>query len=262
MTAEEIQENLQFKDRCVLNLDGVKLDTPVYRVYPIDRLIQLLTDKKNTLVKPAMWDDPFENLVFQQTATMSTGETVSFDGIREKYYGQCWTLNQDESDALWRIYSPDKKGVRVKTTLRKLWDSFYNTNYKWAMISFFVGKINYETEQEIKIFFEAPENLDMIFDTSGTGSVQTLLIKRMEFQHENEIRLIYAGHSDTDNLAQRIYQYDIDPNDLLDELLFDPRFDNTTNPTMTALLRALGYAKTIDKSKLYQLPNFILRLNH
>lgn len=34
MTTKEIQENLQFKDHCVLNLDGVNLDTSIYRVFP------------------------------------------------------------------------------------------------------------------------------------------------------------------------------------------------------------------------------------
>ena len=76
MTKEKIDENLHFKYRCVLNFDSIDWDTPIYRVYPIDRLSQVFNDKKNTLVKPLMWDDPFENLVFQQTATLSNGQTV------------------------------------------------------------------------------------------------------------------------------------------------------------------------------------------
>ena len=74
LSQDEINENLQFKQKCILNFDNnIDWDTPIYRVYPIDRLTQLFNDKKNTLVKPLMWDDPFENLVFQQTATMNDG---------------------------------------------------------------------------------------------------------------------------------------------------------------------------------------------
>jgi hypothetical protein len=262
MTQEEINENLQFKHRCVLNFDKINWDAPIYRVYPIDRLTQLFTDKRNTLVKPLMWDDPFENLVFQQTATLTNGQTVSFDSIREKFYGQCWTLNTEETDALWRIYSPNKDGVRVKTTLRKLFDSFYDPTYKWAMIAFYIGKISYETSAEIKSFFENPENLEMIFDTSGQGSVQTLLVKRTEFKHENEVRLIYSANSETDDTTKNIYQYDFNPNNILDELLFDPRFDDGIFASKTVEFRANGFTKTIEKSKLYHVPNFNLRLNH
>lgn len=263
LSQEEINENLQFKQRCILNFDqDFNWDTPIYRVYPIDRLTQVFNDKMNTLVKPLMWDDPFENLVFQQTATLSNGQTVSFDSIREKFYGQCWTLNTEETDALWRIYSPNKDGVRVKTTLRKLFDNFYDPTYKWAMIAFYIGKINYETSAQIQTFFEDPENLEMIFDTSGKGSVQTLLVKRTEFMHENEVRLIYSANSETDDTTSRIYQYNFDPNIILDELLFDPRFDEGLYATKKAEFAAQGFTKSIDKSKLYHVPNFNLRLNH
>jgi len=261
MTQENINENLHFKHRCVLNFDNIDWDTPIYRVYPIERLSQVFNDKKNTLVKPLMWDDPFENLVFQQTATLD-GQTVSFDSIRETFYGQCWTLNIEETDALWRIYSPNKDGVRVKTTLRKLFDNFYDPTYKWAMIAFYIGKINYETSSEIQAFFEDPENLEMIFDTSGAGSVQTLLVKRTEFIHENEVRLIYSANSETSDTTSRIYQYNFDPNSILDELLFDPRFDDGLYLTKKAEFIAQGFTKVIEKSKLYHIPNFNLRLNH
>jgi hypothetical protein len=263
MTPQQIQENLQFKSRCILNFENIDPNTPVYRVYPIDRVLELFTQRKNTLVKPNLWDDPFENIVFQQTALLQNGQRVYFSNIRERYYGQCWTLSTDETDALWRIYSPDKKGVRVKTTFGKLWDSYYNPNYQWASIAFFIGKIQYETVNEIKTFLENPDNLEMIFDTSGAGSIQTLLIKRMEFQHENEIRLVYAANNETDDLTKKIYQYDIDPIDLIDELLFDPRFDDVDDfVSRQAEINAFGFTKTINKSTMYQLPNFNLRLNH
>lgn len=263
LTQEEIDENLRFKPRCILNFDeNINWDSPIFRVYPIERLTQVFDDKKNTLVKPLMWDDPFENLVFQQTATLNDGQTVSFDSIREKFYGQCWTLNIEETDALWRIYSPNKDGVRVKTTLRKLFDNFYDPTNKWAMIAFYIGKIKYETSAEIQAFFEDPENLDMIFDTSGEGSVQTLLVKRTEFRHEDEVRIIFSADSETYDTSSRIYQYDFDPNTMLDELLFDPRFDETLYASKTAEFIAKGFTNTIDKSKLYHVPNFTLRLNH
>lgn len=262
MTTTEITENLDFKNRCILNFENFDPETPVYRVYHIDRLLELFTQRKNTLVKPVLWDDPFENIVFQQTALLQNGQKVYFSNIRERYYGQCWTLNIEETDALWRIYSSEKKGVRVKTTIGKLWDSYYNPNYKWAMVAFYIGKIQYDTLDEIKSFLENPDNLDMIFDASGVGSIQTLLIKRMEFKHENEIRLVYAANTETDDMAKVIFQYDIDPNDLIDEILFDPRFDDVDSFAAREMeIRKFGFIKPIDKSKLYQLPNFNLRLN-
>jgi hypothetical protein len=262
LSQEEINDNLLSKQQCILNFDDINWDTPIYRVYPIERLTQLFGEKKDTLVKPQMWDDPFENLVFQQTATLSDGQTVYFDNIRHKFYGQCWTLNIEETDALWRIYSPEKDGVRVKTTLRKLFDNFFDPTYKWAMISFYIGKIMYESAAQIQKYFEEPDNLQMIFDTSGEGSVQTLLIKRTEYKHENEVRLIYSANGETNDTASNFYQYSFAPNEILDELLFDPRFDNDLYATKKAEFITQGFVGQIDKSKLYHIPNFNLRLRY
>jgi hypothetical protein len=81
--------------------------------------------------------------------------------------------------------------------------------------------------------------------------------------HENEVRLIYAAHSETDDITKQIYTYNIDPNHLIDELLFDPRFDDVDNFNLREQeIKNLGFKETVEKSKLYQLPNFNIRLNH
>lgn len=263
MTPEEkAQENLHFKKKCVLNFDeGTDFNTPIHRVFPIDRLLQLFNQQKNTLVKPQMWDDPFENLVFQQTAKTKAGQEVNFDKIRECLYGQCWTLNTAETDALWRIYSPGKNGVRVKTTLKKLWDGFYDEHHRWAMISFFIGKIIYETGDEIKKYFEDPTNLTEIFSTSGMGVIDTLLVKRKEFEHENEVRLVFRANDEEYDITKNIYQYDFDPINMFDELLFDPRFDNGIFEVMKNEFSRRGFTNPIKKSTLYQAPKFDMKFH-
>ena len=35
----------------------------IYRIFTIDRLIEMFDEKVNTLVKPELWDDPFENFL-------------------------------------------------------------------------------------------------------------------------------------------------------------------------------------------------------
>jgi hypothetical protein len=260
MTPEEVQENTIFKKNCILNFNEyVDFETPVYRVYPIERLLELFNQQKNTLVKPKMWDDPFENLVFQQTANNQADQEIHFDGIRECLYGQCWTLNIEETDALWRIYSPSKNGVRVKTTLKKLWDGFYNERHPSAMISFFIGKIIYESATEIQKYFEEPGNLQEIFSSDATGIVNTILIKRKEFEHENEVRLVFRADDKKYDITKRIYQYDFNPINMFDEILFDPRFDDGIYEIMKSEFNRRGFTNPIEKSTLYQAPKFQMK---
>jgi hypothetical protein len=158
-------------------------------------LIELFQKQANALVKPELWDDPFENLVFHHKASLQNGMIASFDNLRNSLYGQCWTLNQNETDALWRIYSPKKDGVRVTTTLGKLFDSFYNPQNNFAMVSYFIGKMLYDTASNLKQYFEDPDTLaSHVFDSSAQGHVETLLVKRIEFQHENEVSYLKINY--------------------------------------------------------------------
>src|SRR5271155_4059703 len=101
-------------------LDIDNWDAAIYRVLPLKRFKELIVKKRLVLVRPLLWDDPFENFFLNCPVRIPpTGELGSMKQISEKWYGICWTKNSD-SDAMWRIYSHMKDGVRVSTTIRKL----------------------------------------------------------------------------------------------------------------------------------------------
>jgi hypothetical protein len=92
----------QTSEKEILNID-------LYRTFGIERLFQLLTEKKLTLLEPSKWDDPYERAL----QNLVTGQNQQ---IKPGVFGLCWTL-QGRSDAFWRIYSPNKLGVRISTTV-------------------------------------------------------------------------------------------------------------------------------------------------
>lgn len=250
------QEDIKVcKDKNKFNFN---FNTPIYRVFKINHLIKLFEIKKNTLVKPELWDDPWENFLLKQTPKYN-GQNVSLDILRNNLFGQCWTLNEKETDALWRIYSPRKNGVRVKTTLKKLWDSCWDIGTTKITGMFYIGKILYQEENKLKKYFKNSQNLE-----STIFSAHTLLYKRMEFEHEKEIRLIYYKNSKNKNLTtktRKIYRYKIDPIKLFEEMLFDPQFDDVNYNKLKGELIKYGYKKSkIKKSQLYQIPNLKLEL--
>lgn len=102
-----LQERSQYID-----IDNSKWHTPVYRFTTVDRILQLIVQRRNSLISPRKWDDPFENMLSKIKFIKQNGET-HFYSLRNRVYGQCWT-NCAESDAFWRIYTPSKDGVRIK----------------------------------------------------------------------------------------------------------------------------------------------------
>lgn len=79
-----------------------------------------------------------------------TGE-IGYAGFRDQYFGQCWTL-KSASDAMWRIYSHDKQGIRIRTTIRKLIQSLANHCEEWAEVCAFIGKVQYLNEKKLAAF--------------------------------------------------------------------------------------------------------------
>lgn len=221
------------------------MDSRIYRIFPISRFIQVLTTKTLTLVKPKKWDDPFENTLLSSTFLVG-GEATSF-AAKESVYGQCWTLHR-ETDAMWRIYSHGKDGVRVTTTPRKLLAALKEHVGMHANVKCFIGKVQYAKKTNLKDIFE---KIDLM-KTDGSGIAESLLYKRQEFAHEKEMRLIYAG--DDNQCENDIFSFGINPNELFDRILFDPRMERSLQKAYMDTLKSLGCEVEVRRSTLYDPP--------
>ncbi len=223
----------------------------IYRVFAIDRLIEMFEEEENALVKPELWDDPFENFILNIPIRHKNGK-VSKSTLRKRGYGQCWTLNI-ESDAMWRIYSPDKNGVKIRTTIRKLFQSLYSAQTSYARISCFIGKVKYYSKKEIEQLVSDRIAVRNQFNGS-IGQARSLLFKRKAFKHEKEIRLIYLDPHNQSN--SNVYLYPCDPLSLIDRITFDPRMSPRVYNIYKKHLKGIGYQGTLVQSSLYRPPRF------
>lgn len=226
-----------------LNIKDEDLDKEIYRIMPIHRLLEVFETRRLTLVKPSMWDDPFENLLLNGTAKTSDGEVGDFSSIRDAVYGQCWTLHR-ETDAMWRIYSQDKQGAKVKTTIRKLIDALQQQSGQYPQIRCFIGEVEYLAQKKL---VDKLKDIDL-FNSSGSGVAQSLIYKRVEFKHEREVRLIYTAGNGP------IHQFEIDPLKLFDEIVFDPRINKHLFDAYSNAIKSKGYKNSIRQSVMYQIP--------
>lgn len=236
-----------------LNIEDNEYDNYIYRIISYDRFLELFNTNKNTLVKPKLWEDTFENFTLKSKLKFPDGDEIELD-THERLYGQCWTTSR-ASDAMWRIYSPDKKGIRIRTTIDKLLSSLDMANVDVAMTESCIGKVDYISEAKIT------EQAKKAFSDNGQmtfGSLfRSLLVKRKAFEHENEIRLIHLdwGYSlPKDN----IYNYDIDPHELISQVMIDPRISyEEFQKIKNEIKKSTGYQGDIKRSLLYRLPEAV-----
>ncbi|PCJ82774.1 MAG: hypothetical protein COA57_13090 [Flavobacteriales bacterium] len=246
------QEKAYYHNSFSTVIESKSYDVPIYRYIPFDYLLHLLRTHYLWVGPTKLWDDTYENFLtkakFQWDST-----PISYLGFLPGFYGQCWTL-QKETDALWRIYSHDKKGVRIKSRINKVLGASINeANLKPLSTRIrIIGQIKYLSKNQIKKWIEK-QNEKIINDKT---LVESLFIKRKEFVHEKEVRLIIHKNIDEEEESKGIehnhIKLAIEPNELIEEITFDPRLRNEDFKTYKQVVQKMNYTNKITKSKLYE----------
>jgi hypothetical protein len=240
-----VSRNVQF-----VNFENdLLLDKPIYRFMPFLRLIELMTAKKLTLLRTDLWDDPWENYIVQ--ARFTIGSATTRFRFNRRIFGSCWT-RKSVSDALWRIYSPDKLAIRIASTPGLLGAALDAGLPKRLRSSWFVGRVQYLPQSEI-----AKKAADIAYeiarDRSGAGAARSVLFKRRSFAHEDEVRVLVIDPYTSGR--QRLLSIEIDPNAVVKSVMIDSRTPKEiAEMYATYLKRSLGFPHRIAKSTLYDLP--------
>jgi hypothetical protein len=223
----------------------------VYRIMSLDRLFQMFAESANYLVRPNMWQDPFENFIARLKGRLPNGELVEF-AQRFDFFGQCWTL-LGGTDAMWRIYSSDQRSVRVKVRVTDLYEALSAT----ARDVPFIGRVKYVHGSDLHAW------TGRVVRSTKRPSLEllakTFLVKRMPFSHENEIRLLYCSSTDD---RKSLYRHPFDCHRLIQELTLDPRLTHEEFIKLRDIVRSrTSFKGRVVQSDLYAPPlDFVLRL--
>ncbi len=225
------------------------IDQKIYRIFSVKRFKELLASKKLVLVNPDRWDDPFENFFLKANAVEPNGTLISLEELSKSWYGQCWTYTKD-SDALWRIYSPKKCGIRVTTTIRKLFSQAWHEGDKFNTLNYFIGAVTYKNRGDIEDLMNNTSFLDIAFGGQNDGFAKLLCIKRSEFSHENEVRLLI---NDNNNQGKNgCYKIEIEYHEVFEEICLDPRLEDSKFLNLKAEIGKFSGSIPITQSDLYK----------
>ena len=243
-------------------MNGLNGQDYVYKYIPLKYLIPLVENKKLRIDKVSEWDDPYENFFLKSyfytyASFYERIVQVSTDDIRNRTYGQSWTMIE-ESDAMWRIYSNkddiENIAVKVKIKIDNLFNIVYTSDECMATTS--IGPVNYKTDDEITNWMQGLNNIGSEFPNHAE---QSLLIKRTPFAHEKEVRIIIS--KDTQTPAEEFLSYDIPDLNVIEEFILDPRLNEEDEEQITQKLEAIGVDRhKIKKSSLYEFTPVDLRI--
>lgn len=223
----------------------------IHRIFPFCRFIDLVRNQWLALVRPHRWDDPYENPLNREIIENSTGRKLRLPHFEKNLFAQCWSLCS-ESDAMWRIYSNDKRGVLVSASAQSLLQ-LGKPQYR-AMEQVFLGKVIYNTQAQLQEMLESKEFLREALTAPmySHASASILLHKRDSFKHEEEVRLIISRH--ISEVPGDIARLEISLSDVVLQVTLDPRLTREEFERSSYLISKAGYAGYIEQSQLYASP--------
>ena len=120
-----------------------------------------------------------------------------------------WHQNKSESEAMWRLYSKDNKGVAIQTTAQDLIESIDDE------------RVHFSEVRYIDFYDENLKNTDLLVN----GFISPLL-KREAFEHEKEARLFFTPTKNY-NVPSEIYKFeheyvDVDVKKLISKIYISP----------------------------------------
>lgn len=206
---------------------------PLFRIIGFHRLVQIFKGEKLHFSHPSQWDDPCEMLVDHQ----------AMDSV----FIQCWTKSAD-SDAMWRIYSPNQLGVQVETS-----ELLLNNQLSEALNGTLTNrKIHPVIYHDVKMVREKLEALKVLMNGEPTQALSGLFYKRDSFKHENEVRAAIYDKSGKKGTKEGGFQVSIDPHSLIRRILIDPRAPcEYVDAYKHYIKNILGFSGEVEKSNLY-----------
>lgn len=240
--------------RNFINFSEKEIDSSIYRIFSLQRFLEVLERGALTLVNPSLWEDPFENFIHQHFRKVYPEPSRVMRWYGGNLVGQCWTMHR-ETDAMWRIYSQEKNGIKVRVKAKLLLDALWEAhNHITAAACCYLGKVDYNTKKELSRIVSNP-NLEhnLMQDDTAFKRALFLLLKRNEFSHEKEVRLIYEFNSESQLRNGEYYDIPIDPNILFESIVLDPRMSATEFKMYKSGIQSLGYKGRISHSSLYKL---------
>jgi hypothetical protein len=251
-------------------------DEIIWRYMDLTKFESILKNKAIFFCRADRFSDPFEGSIPRREAEYRIKERKSisdyfgneFDPIsakksiesisnfhlefKKKHVINCWHINNDENDAMWRLYLDSNEGIAIKTTIQNLLNSFIDTKNIIHISK--VRYLNYDKD----IWYDAKE-----YPVESYNMFVPLVHKRIEFKQEEEVRLIHSLNTD---MSLDIFwgsqpypngmNIPINVNTLINEVFTPPTCDDTQIHRIKEIIEKYKFNFNIVKSGLSNQPYY------
>lgn len=256
----------------------------LYKYITFEQFVDLVETEELYLTNITCWEDCYEGheidkfreyMLKDKKVNHGDKKLETLNQVKKKcYYAQSWTKASDESDAMWRIYSQQKTGVRIKIKTSDIIDCL------WSLLDLHGNE--YVELRCGDIMYDEPIDYEKyrvdVSNSSGSSlrgytGIPFIFGKRKAFIHEEEYRFSIKLNwcemckeafevAKDGEILNELLKYDYPPiirysmpNKLIQEVILDPRATHFEQ-TFIRYCENRGLKKNgtvFEKSKLYEL---------
>lgn len=227
--------------------------TIVWRYVDLEKFEDILNSRKLYFCRTDNMEDPMEGL-FQLKDYERTKEMFKSMPLSKKFYFiNCWHMSPSQSDGMWKLYTKNRLGVAIKSTVGKLIDSLQQSEE-----TIHISIIKYRDFKNVtfKELVDDPEN--QVFP--GFSSTNQFTYKRIEFSHEKELRLYFIDHPIPHSIKEGIprdplefKKINVDLNKLVEEIVISPFASEEYSQKVSELISKEGLSFKSSRSDLYDI---------
>ena len=158
-------------------------------------------------------------------------------GRRSPTYVNCWYREEEESEAMWRLFAGERYGVAVRTTAEGLVGSFTER------LPDYLGCVTYLAYDK---------------EAMPVSDLPPVFYKRKAFEYEHEVRAVAAPSRRRDEAGESEWkdgiEYPVDPESLIQEIVVSPYSPGWLSGVVRATVASLGLDAKVRDSALKRRP--------
>lgn len=222
-------------------------NTIVWRYIDFTKFVDLINSGTLYFQRADRFEDPYEGL-YPVKAIIDT-EFKEYDIVRKQTFVNCWSMADNESAALWKIYSDSKNSIAIQTTFDRLKNSI-----EGAEENVYASVVRYKDYNKTDFFGIINENIWAPAHRGAT--VFPIIYKRTSFSFENELRMIYVNtpvkYDIDESKIEGGKRIKVDLEKLIDKIHLSPYSEQWFRDLIIGLLQKYELShKEIIKSNLF-----------
>lgn len=225
-------------------------DVRLWRYMDVGRFLALLRTSELYFARRCELDDKWEGCLPAALASQFSGSDLPgaremraamlarFDKDIDRWVVSCWHENDQESVAMWSLYTTGQEGVAIQTTAGLLKAHMMSA----ALPVIRIGRVQYIDHDCDSTPFNFPGN-----------GVQ-LLCKRRSYSHEREVRALFYDQSQDPTTGRGVGVPVVLPR-LIEKIVVSPEYPRWAVPALQDAVNRAGVMLKIEPSDLLRRPD-------